>query len=72
MNLIEFEILTVVVTEDYCRLGCDAVYSSRNSPAFRKNISPSSSGSKCKPSRAPSVLQNFWLGILFDPEVGGH
>jgi hypothetical protein len=57
-------------------IGCKAVYLV-DSPTFRRNISPASSGSKCKPSKKlrevlslSPVSAAFLLGLHFDIEDG--
>jgi hypothetical protein len=43
---------------------------------FQRNTSPPSSDSKDKPNKKPALLTicfhaDFFLGLFFDPEVGG-
>jgi hypothetical protein len=42
--------------EEYCLLGYTAVYSAESQPTFRRNMSPTSSGSN-KPSKKPARKQ---------------
>jgi hypothetical protein len=43
------------ITEEYCLLGYNTVWSVENQPAFRRNILPPSSGSKNKVSKKPEL-----------------
>jgi hypothetical protein len=54
--------ITVIHYEEYYLLGYNAVYSFQSQPMFRRNMSPSSSGSKNNPSKkAGGKLAAFTL-----------
>jgi hypothetical protein len=70
-NDVGFEVLAAMVMES--TIFWDITLSSVESqPTFRKNISPSSSGSKNKPSKklATCFHAGFLLALFFDPEDG--
>jgi hypothetical protein len=64
--------------EVYGLLGCNTVQFG-DIPAFWRNISPLSSGSKSKKRKKPAEVElsllptsaSFLLGLFFDPEYGG-
>jgi hypothetical protein len=49
--------LRVLKAEEFCLLEHNAVYSAESQPTFRKNMSPSSSGSKSKLRKKPAWMQ---------------
>jgi hypothetical protein len=64
-----YRIFNEVLIKEYCSLGCDVVPSGRILPTFGRNILPSSSGSKTKPSKQPDYSSTLTTEALRSSEM---